>query len=499
MDKHRDTRSYDRRDQDPRGRRGGATRRKRKKHGRAFKVVMTIVLIFVITLAMLLCMSAAYIKNVIIPDASLDMSDFNPNLTSKVLAQNPETGSYETVQTLYGEENRVWVSTDEIPQYLKDAAVAIEDKRFYKHNGVDWVRTAKAISLMFTGRSIQGGSTLTQQLIKNMTSDDEVTVKRKVMEIFRALEFEKKYTKDDILEAYLNYIYLGQGCNGVYTAAYTYFGKHVSELDLAECACLIGITNNPSKYDPLGHLSITDPDTGGFTFDNYKYFFETPRELTNILFTLGIVFLTVALAIVLAYLLALYLRFVKSKVSRLIGNLYLLPRFVPSMVAVYAMITVVRDSGLLNRISQLFGGDFKPGMMYHASGLVTMNMWFNIPFAALMITAGLGAIPDSMIESARDVGASKLRVLRSMILPLSMKDVVIAATFVFMSNVGSFTTPYLMGGNYPKMLGIVLFDQFNKYLRYERAAAMSFIIFLICSVSAGVYIYTNLREKEWEK
>lgn len=210
--------------------------------------------------------------------------------------------------------------------------------------------------------------------------------------------------------------------------------------------------------------SFTDPDTGGFTFDNYKYFFETPRELTNILFTLGIVFLTVALAIVLAYLLALYLRFVKSKVSRLIGNLYLLPRFVPSMVAVYAMITVVRDSGLLNRISQLFGGDFKPGMMYHASGLVTMNMWFNIPFAALMITAGLGAIPDSMIESARDVGASKLRVLRSMILPLSMKDVVIAATFVFMSNVGSFTTPYLMGGNYPKMLGIVLFDQFNKYL-----------------------------------
>lgn len=245
--------------------------------------------------------------------------------------------------------------------------------------------------------------------------------------------------------------------------------------------------------------SFTDPDTGGFTLDNYKYFFTTPRELTNILFTLFVVVVTVALAIIIAYMLALYLRFVKSKISRLIGNLYLLPRFVPGMVAVYAMITVIRDSGLLNRISQLFGGDFKPGMMYQASGMITMNLWFNIPFAALMITAGLGAIPDSMIESARDVGASKLRVFRSMILPLSLKDVVIAATFVFMSNVGSFTTPYLMGGNYPKMLGIVLFDQFNKYLRYERAAAMSFIIFLICSVSAGVYIYTNLREKEWEK
>lgn len=245
--------------------------------------------------------------------------------------------------------------------------------------------------------------------------------------------------------------------------------------------------------------SFTDPETGGFTLSHYRYFFETPKELRNILYTLFVVLVTVVLAIVLAYLLALYLRFVKTPVSRLIGHLYLLPRFVPGMVAVYAMITVIRDSGLINRISQTFGGDFKPGMMYHASGLVTMNLWFNIPFAALMITAGLGAIPDSMIESARDVGAGRLRVLKSMILPLSMKDVVIAATFVFMSNVGAFTTPYLMGGNNPKMLGIVLFDQFNKYLRYERAAAMSFIIFLICTVSAVVYITTNLREKAWDK
>ena len=82
------------------------------------------------------------------------------------------------------------------------------------------------------------------------------------MEIFRALEFEKKYTKEEILEDYLNYIYLGQNCNGVYTASYAYFGKPVSELSLAECASLIGITNNPSKYDPLGTLEVQDPETG---------------------------------------------------------------------------------------------------------------------------------------------------------------------------------------------------------------------------------------------
>lgn len=264
MDYHRETRpSRDRRDPgDPRNRQGKNAKRKRKKHGKTFKVVMTIVLIFVITAAMLLCMAAAYIKNVIIPNAGLEMTAYDLNLTSTILCKDPETGAYKVTQNLYGAENRVWVDIEEIPKNLQNAAVAIEDKRFYKHNGVDWVRTAKAVSLMFTGKDIQGGSTLTQQLIKNMTSDNEVTVKRKIMEIFRALEFEKKYSKEDILEAYLNYIYLGQGCNGVYTASYTYFGKHVSELSLAECASLIGITNNPSKYDPLGTLEVKDEETG---------------------------------------------------------------------------------------------------------------------------------------------------------------------------------------------------------------------------------------------
>lgn len=245
--------------------------------------------------------------------------------------------------------------------------------------------------------------------------------------------------------------------------------------------------------------SFQDEKTGEFTLDNYAYLFTEPAQLKNLLFTLFVVFVTVAIAIVVAYLLALYLRFTKSKIAKTIGTLYLVPRFVPAMCAVYAMITIIRDSGLINRIGLLFGMDIKLGMMYHASGIITMNLWFNIPFAAMMITAGLGAIPDSIIEGARDVGAGKFKTFTSMILPLSIKDVIIAATFVFMTNVGSFTTPYLMGGNSPKMLGIALFDQFNKYLAYNRSAALSVIMFLICSVSAGVYIYTNLKEQDWEK
>ncbi len=245
-------------------------------------------------------------------------------------------------------------------------------------------------------------------------------------------------------------------------------------------------------------LSFKDEKTGKFTLDNYAYFFTTPNQLKNILYTLFVVLVTVALAIVIAYLLALYLRFNHSRIAKWIGNLYLLPRFVPAMCAVYAMITIIRDSGLINRVGAAFGQDWKLGLMYHASGLIVMNLWFNIPFATMMIAAGLGAIPDSIIEAARDVGAGRMKVFRAMILPLSVKDVVIAATFVYMSNVGSFTTPYLMGGNAPKMLGIALFDQFNKYLDYNRSAALSVIMFLLCAVSAVVYIRTNLKDREWE-
>lgn len=244
--------------------------------------------------------------------------------------------------------------------------------------------------------------------------------------------------------------------------------------------------------------SISTKDGTGYTLEHYIYFFTDEIAFNNILYTLYVCILTVVIAIVVAYALALFLRFSKSRISRLIGGLYLLPRFVPSLVAVYAMIVVIRDSGVINRITQLFGYNFKPGLMYNTGGMVLMNLWFNIPFAALIITSALSTIPDSTIESARDVGANKLKVFQKMILPLSFKDVVIAGSFIFMSNVGSFTTPYLMGGNNPKMLGIYLFDQFNNYMDYERAAALSVIMFLMCSVSAGIYIYTNLKENEWE-
>jgi penicillin-binding protein 1A len=193
-----------------------------------------------------------YVKTTLTPTLKVSADEYTMNLSSVVYYQDKDTGEWKELQTLKSNENRVWVDYDQIPDALWQAAVSIEDKRFFDHHGVDWSRTASAAFNMFIkNRNTYGGSTITQQLIKNMTHDDEGTVKRKVTEIFRALEFEKSYSKQEILELYLNTIYLGNSCYGVQTASQYYFGKDVGQLTPAECAALVGITNNPSMYAPM--------------------------------------------------------------------------------------------------------------------------------------------------------------------------------------------------------------------------------------------------------
>ena len=191
-----------------------------------------------------------YLMNDIKPNATYDLDGVKLNQSSFIYAKNPATGEYEELRQLLAIENRIWVSYEEIPRNMINATVAIEDKRFWEHDGVDWQRTLAASANMFLGGSTYGGSTLTQQLIKNLSGDKEVTVRRKLMEIFRAQDFESRYTKEQILEWYLNTIYLGEGAYGVKSAAHVYFGKELDELTAKECASLIGITNNPSLYDP---------------------------------------------------------------------------------------------------------------------------------------------------------------------------------------------------------------------------------------------------------
>ncbi len=250
---------YPSRRQGPSQERPGPRRRNKKRRSAArtvFKVLGTLLLIGLCTSAILACFAAYYIKSVIVPIADLSLDDFPRGENSVMLYQDKSTGEYKELVTLLNVTSSIWVDYEDMPEDLINAAVAIEDQRFWTHPGVDWKRTAKAVLDMFTGGDISGGSTITQQLIKNTTGYNETTVKRKLTEIVRALRFTQKYSKEDTLERYLNIIPLGSGCEGVGAAAYKYFGKPVSELSLAECASLISITNNPSRYGPYSTARV---------------------------------------------------------------------------------------------------------------------------------------------------------------------------------------------------------------------------------------------------
>lgn len=222
------------------------------------RILITLVLIGVLCGCFCGIAFAMYVHIYINPSAQETAAEISKglglNLNSFIYAKKSDSDEYTLYETIKGKENREWVDSDKIPDTLKNAVVAIEDERFYKHHGVDWVRTIGAVKGWLLGGTQYGGSTITQQLIKNITADNDYSVKRKVNEIFRAFALEKEIDdKDRILVMYLNTIFLGYNSYGVQTAAMQYFDKDVSQLDLAESAVLAGLTNNPSIYDVYNH------------------------------------------------------------------------------------------------------------------------------------------------------------------------------------------------------------------------------------------------------
>lgn len=226
---------------------------KNNPYSKIFLKVFSITVIAGLVLAVLILVGSVFglFGNM----TDLDIQAIISNSSTQIVYIDSQ-GQERPLTTLSAEQNRIWVDFDHIPQDLKDAMVSIEDERFYTHNGFDLKRTTKAFFVFvknkFTGQPTTfGGSTITQQLVKNLTQKTERTAARKIQEISRAVNLEKKISKDKILELYLNSIYLSQGCNGVQTASQKFFGKPVSELTLAECASIAGITQYPSLYDPL--------------------------------------------------------------------------------------------------------------------------------------------------------------------------------------------------------------------------------------------------------
>ncbi|MBQ2996827.1 MAG: transglycosylase domain-containing protein [Oscillibacter sp.] len=253
-------------------RRGKPAPKKRKKRGALsfigalFRLLFTMILVGGCTAAMVLWIFMNYVDTTLAPTLQVRAEDYTMQLSSFIYYQDRQTGEWVEYQSIYGDQNREYVGIEEMPDMLWKAAVAIEDERFFQHEGVDWQRTLGATLKFFgDGSNTYGGSTITQQMLKNITEDNAGTVNRKIREIFRALEFEKNYDKMQILELYLNNIYLGKRCYGVQAAAEYYFGKDVSDLTTAECACLVAITNNPSIYGPMSTVTLTNSEKGTVT------------------------------------------------------------------------------------------------------------------------------------------------------------------------------------------------------------------------------------------
>lgn len=216
-------------------------------------VLLTVIIVATLVAAVCAVAFMIYLRSYANEDyTGLDNLKHDSSLTTSLYYTDANGNEIQLEDTLSSSENRLWVSYDDIPKTLIDAYVAIEDQRFWEHNGVDTKRTLSAIYNFFipSGSSF-GGSTLTQQLIKNVSGENDTTIQRKIQEIFRALDVEKKYDKTELMEMYLNTIYLSQNSYGVRAAAEEYFGKSLSELTLNECAAIASIGKSPVKYDPL--------------------------------------------------------------------------------------------------------------------------------------------------------------------------------------------------------------------------------------------------------
>ena len=225
-----------------------------KKRNPFLRVVTSCLLIMVITICIVIAAGMIYLFAFIDDSIDADLYNLKLDYTTILYAKDKEGKDVELTR-LHGEQNRLWVSEKEIPDIVDYAFISCEDKRFKDHHGVDWKRTffAFANEVFDIRDNRQGGSTITQQLVKNLTQDDDIDAARKIREIMRARKLEQLYDKSTILECYLNTIHLGNGVDGIEVASNYYFDKHASDINLTQAACLAAITNNPSENEPYNN------------------------------------------------------------------------------------------------------------------------------------------------------------------------------------------------------------------------------------------------------
>lgn len=239
--------------------------------------ISAMLLVIVIAVCIIVTSLALYVAQFAETDFDVSLEEAELSTSTFLYAYDSE-GQEVQLKQLSTDKNRVLVDIEDIPQHVIDAFTSAEDARFYEHDGVDWRRTVAVTVRMVLNGGTEGGSTITQQLVRDITGDKEVTIGRKLREVFRALELEKKYSKDDIMESYLNRIGFGGTSYGIASASVRYFDKEPSELTIAEAAILAGIVRSPTKFNPYADLSQSRKYQLRALRNMYDYGYITTKE-----------------------------------------------------------------------------------------------------------------------------------------------------------------------------------------------------------------------------
>lgn len=231
----------------------------------------------------------------------------------------------------------------------------------------------------------------------------------------------------------------------------------------------------------------------GVTLEVYTQLFSDPSFLKDTGATLWVTAVSVVLVLLVGWGLALYVRFTHGWLAHLISLLYVIPLFIPVVIASYALVTFWNANGYLSALIENITHLHFAGFGYTLFGIALGQLWTNIPFAVLMLASGLQAVPDALVEAARDMGASRLTILWRVVVPLNLLPTLIVGTFTGIGVLGSYTVPEIMGPNAPSMLGVTMARYFSSYNEPQLSSAVAVFVFLMAALLGTLYIWGNVR------
>jgi ABC-type spermidine/putrescine transport system permease subunit I len=261
---------------------------------------------------------------------------------------------------------------------------------------------------------------------------------------------------------------------------------------IAALAFSLGFTGGLNSIVSMIGLNVHKAGNWWGTFSAYQDVFTNAQFLSDLVVTIVVTLLSAAIVLFMAMGIGLYLRMKGGWLANLLSGLAVVPLFIPVVIASWAILTFYSGDGFIRSVFALFGLH-GPTWGYTVIAIVIGSVWTSLPFAVLMISSGLQAIPDAMIEAARDAGAGFLRIAFSIMMPMAFIPIVIAGTFTAIGVIGSFTVPYFTGPNAPTMLGVTLTNYFTSYNQPQQSIVMAFTIFLAASGIGAFYVWANFR------